>query len=336
MTTSNAFNLGRAYDVLEGRNRIINGACTVAQRGSVTVTSGTGGPYGGPDRYALITAAGAAGSVTQSQSSFVYNGVTRNCVTQTVASPATNIATGNFWGGIQQFIEGVNCFDLAFSPISISFLFSSNVSGTFSVALRDSTPVQSYVTTFAYTAGSPQKIIVNIPQPTVALTIPSSTSAGLYVTIGAQNTGTYSASTLNAWQSGNFFASATSSPWSNTTNNFIAISELQLEQGSVASTFERENYSLTFSKCQRYYQLLGTQLVGGNAGAGVTVYQDWQFPTMRATPASSISGTVTYSNASNLQVAGIISLNGLRMSVVISAAGYGYGYGEFIVLNAEL
>lgn len=253
-TNSNAFNVGRVYDVLEGRNRIINGSFLIGQRGSVSVTATNTTTYGGPDRYAGIITTSAGGAFTQAQSSMTFGGITnRPSILQTVTTIATSIASGNYWSGVFQYIEGSNCYDLAFSPISISFWFQSNVSGLFSVSLRDSSS-QSYVTTFNYTAaGAPQKVIVNIPQPTVALTISNTNAAGLLLTIGSQNTGTFQTSTLNAWQSGNFLAASGTVAWSNTVSNYIAVSELQLEQGSVVSTFERRSYGHELMLCQRYY-----------------------------------------------------------------------------------
>jgi hypothetical protein len=287
-SNSNAFNIGRVYDALEGRNRIINGDCRIAQRGtSVSVTATGATTYGGPDRYAGVISTSAGGAFTQSASNMSFGGITgRPSILQTVTTAATSIASGNYWYGIIQLIEGTNCFDIAFSPISISFWFQSNVTGTFSVSLRDSTPSQSYVTTFNYTtAGTPQKVIVNIPQPTVALTIPNTNAIGLFLAIGSQNTGTFQTSTLNAWQSGNFFTASGAVSWSNTINNYIEVTELQLEQGSVASTFEREPYSSLLNKCQRYF-FSGRVFIGPSAS-----YIALPVPMRTAMGSATIGGT---------------------------------------------
>src|SRR5271169_1155806 len=101
------------------RNRIINGNCNVAQRPSFAYTSGTAG-YGGPDRYTAANI-GAGGMFTQSQGTITYNGVMKNAVVQTVNTAIVSDTTTNYWSGIQQYVEGLNCYDLLGQPITISF-----------------------------------------------------------------------------------------------------------------------------------------------------------------------------------------------------------------------
>jgi hypothetical protein len=324
-TNSNAFQVGRAYDVLEGRNRIINGDCRIAQRGSVSVTSNSTNTYGGPDRYiGIIT--GAGGAFTQSQGTMTINGVARPCVTQTSNTIATNLSSTNFWSGISQYIEGFNAFDLAFSPISISFWFNATLTATYGVALRDGASSNSYVTTFNYTAGSPQKVIINIPQPTVALTIPDSTGPGMYINIAAINGGTYATGTFNAWQSGNFFAASTSAQWSQTVNAFVSVAELQLEQGSVASTFERRSAAHELMLCQRYYQSVSPGAINGmtytsNGDTRCTVKLNG---TMRVAPSVTVSssslnvvgfGTTVTTGVSNSFVNVALPINTIATSI---------------------
>ena len=138
MSNSNAYNTGKIFDGYMGRNVIINGNCNVAQRGSITVSSGISG-YGGPDRYTAINATGAGGSFTQSAGTITYGGVAKIAVVQTVVSPITSTTGTSYWFGIFQQIEGVNCYHLLGQPVTVSFIFNTNVSGTYSVALRDGT-----------------------------------------------------------------------------------------------------------------------------------------------------------------------------------------------------
>jgi hypothetical protein len=249
-TQSNS--IARVYDSLSGRNRIINGNCNVAQRGSVALTTGVSS-YGGPDRFVAQNIS-AGGQFTQSQGTITFGGLTKNAVLQTVNTALTSLTTTNYWGGIQQRIEGYNCFDMLGQPISISFIFNTNVTGTYSLALGDGTGSNSYVTTFTATANTPAKYTFNIPTLPTTLGVSNTSSVGLFVTIGALNQGTYQTSTLNSWQASNFITSTSSTNWGSTINNFISVTEVQLEEGNIATPFEREVYGITFSKCQRYFQ----------------------------------------------------------------------------------
>jgi hypothetical protein len=255
------------------RNRIINGACDIAQRGSVVVPNSTA-VYGGPDRFIAINV-GAAGQFTQSQSSMTFQGVARKTVRQTVNTAVTSIAGENFWFGIAQFLEGFNTADLRGKAVSASFLFNTNVTGTYSVSLRDSTGSQSYVSTFSAVANTPLRVSVPILAIPLASTIPASNGVGLTINIGLLNTGAFQAASTNAWVSGNFASAAGATNWGATAGNFIELTELQLEEGSVATPFERRSYGVELVLCQRYYQRnpLGTGALGSVGQAALVTRQ---------------------------------------------------------------
>lgn len=245
-----------------GKNRIINGDCRVAQRGtSVTVVAGSA--YGGPDRYIGINNGTTGGTFTQNYTTFSNAGVTYPCISHNTVTAPTNLVSGNFFGGITQVIEGYNCFDLLGSPVTVSFLFVANVSGTFSVALRDGTGSRSYVSTFTHSAGNVTPVTVSIPAIPLSATVPNSASAGLILSIGGLSFGTYQAPSLNAWNTGNYVGASTNTIWA-TGTNYIAATNIQLEAGTVATPFERLNITTQIAQCQRYYR---------NQGVNYTMYQ---------------------------------------------------------------
>ena len=335
MTTSNAYNTGKIFDGYMGRNRIINGNCNIAQRGSVVASSGVAS-YGGPDRFFASNQAGA-GQFTQSQGTITYNGVAKNAVVQTVNTAVASFTSGNYWYGIIQYMEGYNIYDFLGQQISVSFIFNTNVSGTYSMSLTDGSLANSYVTTFTATANTPTRYTFNIPTLSTSLSIPNTNATGMRVVIGFLNTGTFQTSGLNLWQSGNFACATGATNWAATNGNFIAVTELQVEEGAIVTPFERRSPGQEVLLCQRYYQLLGSQLISGNAGTSAVVYQDLQFWTpMRTAPTAAIVGTVTYSNSSALTVNGVISNGGIRMSLIITTSGYGIAFNEGITLSAEL
>ena len=261
---------------LSGRNRVINGACNVAQRASAAFTSGSG--YAGPDRYYTANSGGAGGQFTQGQGTITYNGVAYNAVVQTVNTALTTLASGSYWLGIQHKVEGFNCHDLLGQKVSLSFLFETNVSGTYSVCLQDGPSSNSYVTTFAAVANTPLVVTVQGVSLATGLSIPNSNAVGFNVYVGALNNGSYNTATLNAWQSGSVISASGATNWGAAANNYIALTLLQLEAGPVATPFEFRPYSVELALCQRYLPAIvsgGGDIAGGFAtstSAGIASY----------------------------------------------------------------
>ena len=106
--------------------------------------------------------------------------------------------------------------------------------------------------------------------------------------------------------------------WGNTTNATFDVTGVQLEVGSNATPFEHESYGQTLTKCQRYYEVHGTQLDTAQNGSG-TGYATWNFKqTKRVTPssASDTGGIFTGTNvlsSTGWQIYG--SASAVRMTV---------------------
>lgn len=246
------------------RNVIINGACNVQQRGSLTVPVGVVG-YGGPDRFYAANV-GAGGQFTQAASTLTFGGQVKDAVRHTVNTITAALTTTNHWGGITQYIEGLNAYHLKDKPFVVSFIFNTNVTGTYSVCLRDGPAGYSYVSTFAAVANTPVKVIVTIPVIPSAASIPRTNGTGLSVVVGFLNQATYQTATLNAWLTGNFITASTQTIWAATAGNFIELTDLQLEEGTVATPFERRSYGQELALCQRYHQRFDG--AGGTTGIG--------------------------------------------------------------------
>ena len=269
--------LDARVSVLSGRNRIINGSASIVQRASVSLTSGVGA-FGGPDRFVAVNA-NAGGAFTQSQGTLVDGSVTKNCVLQTVTSVITDVTGVKNWSGFVQRIEGFNSYDLVGSPVVISFLFKASVTGTYSVALQDSTTSQSYVSTFAATSGVVTKVVVKVPAIPSAAVVPQTSGIGLQVTIGAINAATLQTSSTNTWLSGNYIVASGLANWGLTNGATIAVTDLQLEAGTSATPFERRSYSSELVLCQRYYEnswspaaTVTTSIAGSQRAVATTAY----------------------------------------------------------------
>jgi hypothetical protein len=139
-------------------------------------------------------------------------------------------------------------------------------------------------------------VVIPVASLPTSLTVPNTAAVGLYLSIGGL-VGTPQ-SNLNSWQSGNYGSATTATNWAATANNFISLTNLQLESGTVATQFERESYALTLQKCQRYFQYIVTNgaSFNGIATNSTTAYAFGQtlFVPMRATPTATLTGTWGY------------------------------------------
>jgi hypothetical protein len=136
-----------------------------------------------------------------------------------------------------------------------------------------------------------------------SITIPGDTSGtwatdtttGLSITF-CFGSGTTYQTTASTWQAGNFLATSTQTNFLATANAALNISDIQLEIGSTATTFEQRSYGLEFGLCQRYYQtgLYSSGLVG--SGTTNAAGQVEFFMPMRVTPTVTQGGTYTITN----------------------------------------
>lgn len=323
---------------LPGRNRIMNGSGLVAIRAAVAYATTAGtivSGFSGPDRYKVINNAG--GSITQSQGSMTYAGTPSNSILQTATAANTNITTaGNLWTGISQAIEGYEVYDLVNQVSCLSFVFSASVAGTYSVALRDSTPGYSFVYNVTVAANTPTRFVIPVPPAPLAASIPVWSGSGMYFSIGAVASAslTCSAGQLGSWSAGNFICGAGFTNWGATVGATIAVSQLKLEQGPIATPYDAGDFELEQIRCQRYAQLLVSDGGGVAAAAGNTYLFPQKFTQMRAIPTYT---AVSSGSASNCGAS--LAPSGDRSaywSLTASAAGTFFAVGFVGLLNAEL
>jgi hypothetical protein len=236
----------------QGRNRIINGDCRIAQRASAVLSSPIGNTYGGPDRFSSANSTGG-GQFTQSAGTITFGGATLPAIVLTANTANTAVTGSNYWYGILHQIEACNCYDLVGKPVTVSFIFSTNVAGTYNVSLRCGATTYSCVQTFTAVAGV-QQITIPFPAIPTATAFASSTASGIQLCIGFINTGTYVTATTNAWQVGNYLTTAACTNWGLAANNFIAATNIQLEVGTQATPFEFSSVNDQYLRCLRYYQ----------------------------------------------------------------------------------
>jgi hypothetical protein len=179
-------------------------------------------------------------------------------------------ASGNTLADMLQRIESLNAIDLASTPCTVSLdLFSSDGR---SVAWE------------VYSANSPNVFGSKTLISSGTLT----TTAGSYVPKTLQFTAT--AAAVNGLELRFKFGALGSGAQ-------CALSDVQLEAGSVASPFERIDYGRELSMCQRYFEISEATFYGPS---GATNYFPVQYVVpKRTTPTVTITGpgTITGSTA---------------------------------------
>ena len=290
------------------RNIIINGAMTVAQRGTSSTTSG----YGTVDRF-KCEYSGTDEATTQAQVD-VASGTTPYTLGFRKAYKVTN---GNQTSGagssdmitILHLIEAQDMANSGWnylsssSNITLSFWVKSSVAQNFYVRFKSAdTTSQAYVIeTGSLSADTWTKITKTISGNS-NIVFNNDNGEGLEITWelfrGTDQTGTRP---LNAWAAAD---NATRTPdqtstWYTTNDATFEITGVQLEVGSQATPFEFRSYGEELKLCERYFEVISQ----GDAYIGIamcysssTATAVTQFRTTKRTTPSiyQVSGTNYY------------------------------------------
>jgi hypothetical protein len=234
------------------RNRILNGAMTVAQRGTSFPALTNPGSTNILDRW--VWAQNGTMVCAASLSTDAPNDTFRSSLKIDVTTADTSIIAGDYTI-ITQRIEGVNVRDLAGTTFTLSFWVKSPKVGVHCVSFRNGQTVdRSYVKEYTVTTANTweYKTITVTGGLITAGTWDWNNGAGLDVGFTLLS-GTTFQTTANAWQTGNFVATASQvNVMDNAANDFF-LTGVQLETGPVATPFERRPIGTELALCQRYF-----------------------------------------------------------------------------------
>lgn len=281
------------------KNRIINGDMRIDQRNSGASVTPVDGQFTLDRWKTFVSQTGKlsiqqnAGSVTPPVGYTRYLGVTS-------LSSYSLLSTDYF--ALVQPIEGQNVSDMAWgtanaATVTLSFWVRSSLTGTFGGSLRNGAGNRSYP--FSYTIASAntwEQKSITIAGDTSGTWV-TTNAIGAFVEFGLGVGSTYSG-TAGAW-AGSAFESATGATSVVGTNGAtFYITGVQLEKGTVDTSFDYRPYGTELALCQRYFEVLagtaGAAIYGSTANVG---YVAWYFKTTkRATP------TVTFAAGSSLTV----------------------------------
>jgi hypothetical protein len=237
------------------RNRIINGDMRIDQRNAGASVTPVNQQYL-VDRFTSIltqaskfSAQQNAGAVTPPAGFTNYQGVT--------SLSAYSILTGDAFA-IRQSIEGLNVSDLGWGTanaqaVTISFWVRSSLTGSFGANISNSAFNRSYP--FSYTinaANTWEQKAVTIPGDTTGTWL-TTNATGMSLTFG-MGYGASLSGTAGAWNAGTAFMPTGAVSVVGTSGATFYITGVQLEAGSIATSFERRPFGTELALCQRYYE----------------------------------------------------------------------------------
>jgi hypothetical protein len=239
------------------RNRIINGDMRIAQRGTSFPISGINSNYYYLDRWTTYS----SGTFTFSQQTLTASDAPYQ-VGFTNSLRLTGVGTTTYYEMLQ-FIEGYNIVDLRWgtsfgAPITVSFWLRSlcTAGSVLAVTIRTSTGSYAYNSPITITNPSTwQYYTITIPPPPNGTTgIGLTNGVGISLDIGPYGGGAGFAPTPNTWLAANYISVAGATNIIGTPGNFIEITGVQLEKGTVATPFEFRPFAQELALCYRYFE----------------------------------------------------------------------------------
>ena len=299
---------------LSNRNKVINGAMNVAQRGVTSTSVG----YQTIDRQNAYSS-GTDVTPTQAQvdvssGTGPYNDGFRKAIKITNGNQTSGAQAGSrvlpqykFEG--QDLVNSGWDHTSSSSYITIQFWVKSSVAQTYYGYLRSQDGTgQIYTYSVALSADTWTKVVKTIPGNS-NVQIDNDNGEGIQWNILIPFAGTNytdSGVSLNTW---NTYAGGTRTPdntstWYTTNDATFEYTGLQVEVGDTATSFEHRSYGDELARCQRYYyqfEIFPNQVVNFLSAYGSTYGKvQYSFPvTMRANPTgglSDISGVQEYLN----------------------------------------
>ena len=269
---------------LSGRNRITNGDMRVSQRyGTTETTINVNAWHYILDRFKMYQNTDGQATVTQVTSGYAASNTGSGNALRIKVTSADTSLSGTQQLQLTQVIEGFNCEDLRFGTanaksftVSFSILATGasagNVTGTYCVnATNFGNYDRAYVKEYTIDAIDVWK--------KVTLTFPGCTDG----TWGTGNTGgirlgwffagpTSQQGAANQWHTSYKGSTTNQKNGMGVVNNFYFIKDIQVEEGTIATSFEHRSYGEELARCQRYYEeamISGQSYIGGANHVGI-------------------------------------------------------------------
>jgi hypothetical protein len=298
-----------------GRNRVINGDMSVWQR--ATTITGTPSGYQTVDRFGCSIGSGSGHTAAQStdtpNNQFTYSW---KLTVGTGASPAAGA-----FNGIWHNIEGYNVQDFAYGKSNaqygvLTFWVKSSVAGTYAIGFMNGSLARNYITTYTITSANTWQQMTVIVPGDITGTWYNTNSTGLSICWDLGSGTTYQTSTLNTWQAGQIYGTASSTKLVSTSAATWQLAGVQFEIGAYNSPFERIPVGTIFNNCLRYYEQWGgvTQQYGvGGVWSATQAFVSVMFRVPKRAAA-----TMTSSSASTFYISSAGSNNAAVTSIALN------------------
>jgi hypothetical protein len=256
---------GAVSGVTAGKNAIINGGADIWQRGT-SFASGNGLSVYTADRWHFYRSSNIAGATLSRQTS----GLTGFQYAIRIQRNSGNTSTDSM--GLRYTLESADSYRLAGKTVTLSFYLrkGADYSGT------------NFVPYIASGTGTDQPVYAFTSFTTVATSTIVPTTSWVRYSV----TGTVASNATEVGLEMFSYASGTAG-----TNDYVDITGLQLEVGSVATEFSRAGGTIQgeLAACQRYYYLHtsgdGFDIAGGWYYSSTSVRSSIKFPVaMRIAP----------------------------------------------------
>jgi hypothetical protein len=236
------------------KNLIINGNFDVWQRGTSFATAATNTISADRFRYQKVgtmvhTLSRSADVPTVAESGTLSN----YSLLATLTTADNSIAAGDFTHIIYR-IEGYDWARVAQKPVTVSFWVKSTLTGTYCVAFRNSGTDRSFVKEYTIDATNTwEKKVLTFDASPSAGTWDYTNGAGIQISFTLA-CGSSFHGVADTWNSANDIATSNQVNGVATGSTSFRIAQVQVEEGSVATSFEVKNIEDEISRCQRYYQ----------------------------------------------------------------------------------
>lgn len=235
---------------LKRKNYIVNPSMAVSQEhgdGPVVVDAGVDHYVADQFSTSLVTLSGAS-----IEASIEALGGLR-AARLTVTTPSSDLSGNNFNGRILTRLEANNVAGLGGKAACLSAVVNTNWTGNLAVSVRNAAGNRSYVVDVPVETGV-NAVVIPLTLEANTIGAPSN-GVGLSIDFGFCNEGALRGSSANngVWQDGALFCSDASTQWTKTSGNYLEITAVKLEEGTVPSAFEPNSYATDLAECQRYF-----------------------------------------------------------------------------------
>ena len=242
------------------RNMIINGAMQINARLQGTLTINSSSSQYPCDRW-VSRGEGGSKAFTIEKTSIASSGRgVRNAI-KVVSSQAASVSSHDIFN-VRQNIEGfniqrLNLGEAGCASMTLSFTCYSSVAGTHSGAIQNSAQNRSYPFTYTLAQNTWTDVKITIP-PITSGSFNEGDGVGLRVVFD-MGSGSAFRGTANQWNSAQNEGATGAVRILETNGATWWVSKVQLEEGTVATPFEKRLVADEIKECERYYQRYGAQ-----------------------------------------------------------------------------